>query len=168
MTQTKTTYKKTGVSWIHEIPKGWEGTKIKHLFELYNSNSVSDKSKYLDDEYSYSYIATKDINLDTSKIDYLNGIYITKSNNQFKIAKASSVLLCIEGANVGKKICFVKKDVCFVNKLCVIKGKSEKIIDWYYFSSNIFKKQSFGCVSGIIGGVSISILKNFKIPLPTN
>ncbi len=143
--------------------------KLKYLFNAFTGNSISDKSKYLKSDNANYYIATKDIDIETNKIDYSNGIYIPKNDTQFKIAKPKTILLCVEGANAGKKIAFTDKEVCFVNKLCAIKGTTEKVFDkyyFYYFQSYIFQKQFFANLTGIIGGLSISVFKNLKIPLP--
>lgn len=59
------------------------------------------------------YIGTKDVGFD-NKIVYDNGISIPLQYEQdFRIAPANSILMCIEGGSAGKKIAVLNQDVCF-------------------------------------------------------
>ena len=75
--------------------------------------------------------------------------------------------MCIEGGNAGKKIALIEETVCFVNKLCAIHslGINKKFL--YYFLqspqfTNLFKKNK----SGLIGGVSLNIIKSLLVSIP--
>jgi type I restriction enzyme S subunit len=151
------------------MPIHWQIKRLKDRFNSYTGNSISDKGEYEVKENSRFYVSTKDIDLETGKIDYDNGTYIQLTDKSFKVAKSNSVLLCLEGANAGKKIGFTDKDICFVNKLCCIKGKETTVDNkylYYYLLSECFKVQFFAVLNGMIGGVSLSILKNFTVILP--
>lgn len=162
-------FKDSQIAWIGQIPKDWEISKIKYVANLFTGNSISDsqKNNFTNSENSLPYIATKDIELDTNLVNYKNGMYIPKLNSSFKIAPKNSILLCIEGGSVGRKISFTNKDVCFVNKLCCFVAKpdfSKKFL-YYYCQNPSFISEFKLNLIGLIGGVSINNIKNFRIPL---
>ncbi|TWO27683.1 hypothetical protein XK09_08025 [Campylobacter lanienae] len=170
MSKQNIEFKDSGIPWIGEIPKHWEISKIKYVANLFTGNSISDSQKdnFTNSENSLPYIATKDIELDTNLVNYKNGMYIPKLNSSFKIAPKNSILLCIEGGSAGRKISFINKDVCFVNKLCCFVAKpdfSKKFL-YYYCQNPSFISEFKLNLIGLIGGVSINSIKNFKIPLP--
>ncbi|MBQ7136199.1 restriction endonuclease subunit S [Campylobacter sp.] len=162
-------FKDSQIAWIGQIPKDWEISKIKYVANLFTGNSISDsqKNNFTNSENSLPYIATKDIELDTNLVNYKNGMYIPKLNSSFKIAPKNSILLCIEGGSAGRKISFTNKDVCFVNKLCCFVAKpdfSKKFL-YYYCQNPSFISEFKLNLIGLIGGVSINNIKNFRIPL---
>ncbi|SDK95261.1 type I restriction enzyme, S subunit [Clostridium cochlearium] len=137
-----------------------------------NGNSINAKikqEKYSNIEKGYSYIATKDIDLETSKIDYNNGIRIPFEEKEiFKIAPKNSILICSEGGSAGKKVGFIEKEVAFVNKLFNFNGYINNINRYIYYlwKSPFFNEKFENVKTGIIGGVSINNFKNILIPLP--
>lgn len=164
-------FKESGLEYLGKIPEHWELRKLKHLTALYTGDSIkdNDKHKYCVRNNSIPYISTKDINLDFNSIDYDNGMFIPKYNTNFKRAYKNSTLLCIEGANAGKKIAFLNQEVCFVNKLCCISDKSKNFNSkalFYFFQSSVFKNTFFANIKGIIGGVTPEQMKDIQIPLP--
>lgn len=161
--------KDSGINWIGQIPEHWEVKRFKDSFDIFTGNSISDKSKYENPDDAIPYIATKDIDLDTGKLDFNNGIYILKSDKSFKMTKSNTSLICIEGANAGKKIGFTNIPISFVNKVCAFKGKAGVNIDkynFYYLNSIGFSDQFFSLMSGLIGGVSINKIKNLFVLIP--
>lgn len=163
-------FKDSEVDWLDKIPYNWNMKRIKDGFNLSTGNSISDKELYEIKDNSIDYVSTKDIDIDSGKINYDNGIYIQLTDKSFKIAKANSTLICIEGASAGKKIGFTDKDVCFVNKLCAIKSLDKSNYDKYFFyytQSSLFEKQFFSKLNGLIGGVSINLIKYFNVLLPS-
>lgn len=162
-------YKDSGIEWIGKIPKHWEVKRLKDLINIFTGNSIAEKDLFLNKKNSYPYIATKDIDIETNQIDYNNGIYISKSDKNFKIAKKDSVLLCIEGANAGKKIAQTEMDICFVNKQCAMKSLNNKVVErylFYFIQGGIFKSQFFLVLNGLIGGVSINLIKRIFLVIP--
>lgn len=164
------TYKDSGNQWIGQVPEHWKILPIKYCAELFTGNSISDRDKenYLDSTDAIPYIATKDINAQTLLADYENGMYTKKEDASFKIASKGSTLLCIEGGSAGRKKTYLTEDVSFVNKLCCFTAKenmSGKYL-YYYINSNEFVETFNNHVTGLIGGVSLSSLVNFKSPLP--
>ncbi len=164
-------YKDSGVSWIGEIPSHWDLRRMRFVSKLYNGNSLNDteKSHYADipdDDESVPYIASKDINKDTEFIDYANGIRIPKNEKDFKVAPTGTSLLCIEGGSAGKKMGFVEQDVCFVNKLCCFDASINNKFLYYYLKSKSFWEVFSQNIQGMIGGVTISRIKDFAVPIP--
>lgn len=161
-------YKYSGVDWIGEIPNNWSIVKLKHISNIYNGNSLNDdlKEKYESDNLEdIPYVSTKDVEVDTGKINTNNGVRIPLNENNFKIAPKGSFLLCIEGGSAGKKIGYLNEDVFFVNKLACFEYNNKFL--YYYSLSESFKNQFFNSLSGLIGGVSISTIRNFFTTLPS-
>ena len=164
-------YKNSGVEWLGEIPNHWEILKLKFVSKIETGNSISDdkKSNYECVECkSHPYIATKDINYEYSTINYDNGLRIPKDETNFKIALPDSILICVEGGSAGKKIAYTNQSVCYVNKLASIQTIGENVSKFLYYviKSYIFKNQFDLSINGLIGGVSVLLIKNFCAVLP--
>lgn len=165
-------YRDVNALFLDELPLNWQFVKLKYVANIYNGNSLNDDYKRLfesDNEEDLSYIASKDINVETSEINYQNGTRIPDSFGNFKIAPKNCALLCIEGGSAGRKIGFTNQAVYFVNKLACFNVDDEttsKFI-FYILQSNHFQSQFFNAISGLIGGVSITNIRNFSIPLPS-
>ena len=164
-------YKNSGVEWLGEIPNHWEILKLKFVSKIETGNSISDdkKSNYECVECeSHPYIATKDINYEYSTINYDNGLRIPKDETNFKIALPDSILICVEGGSAGKKIAYTNQSVCYVNKLASIQTIGENVSKFLYYviKSYIFKNQFDLSINGLIGGVSVLLIKNFCVILP--
>lgn len=145
---------------------------LDSVSNLYTGNSINstEKKKYFSGVDGVNYIATKDVNFD-STINYDNGIRIPdRYLSKFKISYSNSVLLCLEGGSAGRKIGLLKQDVCFGNKLCNLSfyyGENKFL--YYFLQSPQFLSDFQENKSGIIGGVSIKNLGNIPIPiLPIN
>ena len=163
-------YKDSGIEWIGLIPKEWEVTRFKFVSEMYTGNSLNEQQKELYSNFEIDetlpYIATKDVERDIERIDYEGGIRIPLFTDNFSIAPKNSVLLCIEGGSAGKKVGYTNQDVYFVNKLCCIKTDKNSRYFYYFILSHSFSEPFLQNIQGLIGGVSISTLKNFVISVP--
>ena len=97
-----------------EIPYNWQWTRLSYISSIYTGNSISEaekRAKFMGVQGRY-YIGTKDVGFD-NKIVYDNGISIPLQYEQdFRIAPANSILMCIEGGSAGKKIAVLNQDVC--------------------------------------------------------
>jgi len=165
-------YKKTNFDLLEMIPIGWSLQKIKFMASIYNGDSLNDDFKIQFESYNQdelAYISSKDIDVDTSKVQYDNGLRIPKEQQKFKIAPANSTLLCIEGGSAGRKIAFINQDVFFVNKLACFNIQNPITSKYLYYSlkADIFQAQFKNSITGMIGGVSISNLKNFYLAFPS-
>lgn len=161
--------KYSGVEWIGNIPSEWLIRKIKNVCNIYTGNSIKDneKNNFTDSTNAIPYIATKDIDVSSSKINYDNGMYVKNDDENFKVASKHSTLMCIEGGSAGKKIAYLNQDVCFVNKLCCFNAKTmdNKFLH-FYLKSPSFNSEFNLHISGLIGGVSQGELKEFSIAIP--
>lgn len=162
--------KDSGIEWIGQIPKEWKVARFKFVSEMYTGNSLNEQQKelYSDSEVDETlpYIATKDVERDVERIDYEGGIRIPLSTDKFSIAPKNSVLLCIEGGSAGKKVGYTNQDVYFVNKLCCVRTDKNSRYFYYFILSHSFSEPFLQNIQGLIGGVSISVLKNFVISIP--
>ena len=153
----------------YDIPENWKWVRLGEVCDLYTGNSINAETKnkkYANLSQGYDYIATKDVNFNTT-IDYNNGIKIPFNEINFKIAKKNTILLCIEGGSAGRKIGFLNQDVCFGNKLCNINGLLlHNQYLFYLAQSPIFLSIFNANKAGIIGGVSVNLIKNIIFPLP--
>ena len=162
-------YKDSRVEWLGSIPSHWGCEPIKYFTEIYTGNSLNDDEKELYESTSENdipYVSSKDIDLLTHDVNYENGLKIPTESNGLKIAPKDSFLLCVEGGSAGKKIAFLEQDVCFVNKLCCFKSKKNNRFNYYFAQSKNFKDKFELSMTGLIGGVSTSALKNFSITIP--
>ena len=150
----------------------WKTSKLGNECNILTGNSINQKikeKKYTNIQKGISYIATKDIDYDHI-INYSNGISIpTSESSNFKISPPNSILICMEGGSAGRKIALSTKKCHFGNKLASINVKENLLAKYiyYYTFSNLFKKQFKKATHGLIGGVSISKLKEFDISFPS-
>lgn len=162
-------YKDSGIEWIGVIPSHWRKSKFKFVSNLYTGNSLNDsqklqyESKNLDE---IPYVSSKDIDVEFKTVNYNNGLRIPKDNNLLKTSPKGSFLMVIEGGSSGKKIVFLKQKVCFVNKLCSFNSTENNKFLYYFVQSSNYQDKFKLSMSGLIGGVSVSNLKNFELPLP--
>ena len=148
----------------------WITQLLSQVANVVPGNSVPEKQK--DELYAgvegMPYVATKDIGFDGT-IDYQNGICIPKNYlNKFKISPIGATLVCAEGGSAGRKIAYSLNECCYVNKLVSFQPNS-KIIPkflYYYVLSAEFQLQFRSALHGLIGGVSLSKMKNFNISYP--
>lgn len=170
MTKTNRPMKDSGIEWIGEIPEDWDICRFKNVAKLYTGNSIKDEEKdnYTDTTEAKPYISTKDIDTISHSINYDNGLYIKNNDETFRIASSGSCLMCIEGGSAGKKKGLLNQDVAFVNKLCCFLpfGINGNYL-FHFICSRNFEDEFFRQLSGLIGGVSVSNLKNMNITLPS-
>ncbi|MCX6973000.1 MAG: restriction endonuclease subunit S [Verrucomicrobia bacterium] len=164
-------YKPSGVEWLGDVPDGWEVKPLKYSTLVYTGNSLNETEKKLyesTDQEALPYISSKDIDLETHAVQYENGLRIPKGQNDLKVAQSGTFLLCIEGGSAGRKVALLSHDVCFVNKLCCFSSTQNNKFRFYFAQSQNFKEKFGLSLTGLIGGVSTSLLKNFQIPTPSD
>lgn len=152
-----------------DIPESWEWCRLSFVNNIYTGNSINEnekRSKYTGLSNGRFYIGTKDIEFNHT-IKYNNGVRIPYNNDKFRIAPCNCILMCIEGGSAGKKIAFTNQDVCFGNKLCCFVSYGiNYLFLYYYLQSPIFQSSFKENTTGIIGGVSLNVLKNLLLPIP--
>lgn len=147
-------------------------SKLGDVCDIRSGNSIPAKEKdalYRNVGEGLPYVATKDISFDGS-INFENGVRIpAKFAKKFRLSKKNSVLVCAEGGSAGRKIAYSNQDCYFVNKLFSIKPTTEIDSKYIYFYtlSNEFQKKFKESLHGLIGGVSLSKIKNFQITYPS-
>ena len=145
----------------------WEQYKLSQVCKIISGNSIPAKRKeeLFAGAEGMPYVATKDVGFDGS-IDYQNGIYIPDEHlKDFKVSPVGATLICAEGGSAGRKIAFSSEKCCYVNKLFSLQA-SEVIFPkflYYYALSNEFQSQFKEAMHGLIGGVSLSKIKDFTI-----
>lgn len=162
-------YKDSGVEWLGVIPSHWRKSKFKFVSELYTGNSLNDSQKLLYESENLDdipYVSSKDIDVEFQTINYNNGLRIPKINNPLKVSPKGSFLMVIEGGSSGRKKVYLEQDVCFVNKLCSFNSRENNKFQYYFIQSSNYQDKFKLSMSGLIGGVSISNLKDFEITLP--
>lgn len=151
------------------IPENWTIKKIKYIAQLYTGNSIKDeeKERYEDPTNAVPYLSSKDIDATYLTANYENGMYVKAADTAFKFAPIGSTLMCIEGGSAGRKKTKLLQKVAFVNKLCCF---SPTEIDgtflYYWICSPNFEDEFRQHITGLIGGVSISVIQNFEIAIP--
>jgi len=149
----------------------WKITKLGDICKIQSGNSIPVKEKeslYRNVNEGLPYVATKDVGFD-GVIDYENGIRIPPNHSsKFRLSKKDSILVCAEGGSAGRKIAFSNKDCHLVNKLFSISPGSKMTSKYvyYYTLSKEFQGQFKKSMHGLIGGVSLSKIKNFHITYP--
>ena len=159
-------------NFINEDYENWESDLIINIADICTGNSIPEsvkKNKYANTEIGYNYIATKDL-LFNHTFNYNNGIKIPYSEKGFKYASKNDILMCIEGGSAGKKIGILDEKVCYGNKLCKFSIKNDSVIPkflYYYLQSNVFLKNFYENLNGIIGGVSVNKIKKIIVKYPS-
>ncbi|MGM1056315.1 MAG: restriction endonuclease subunit S [Bacteroidota bacterium] len=169
MMENYNSYKESGVEWIGKIPSHWGSSKFKYVSSLYTGNSLNDEQKVFyesENPDDLPYVSSKDIDVNFRTVNYDNGLRIPKNNNPLKVSPKGSFLLCVEGGSSGRKMVFLDRDVCFVNKLCSFYSKENTKFQYYLIQSFQFQDKFKLSLTGLIGGVSISTLRNFELPIP--
>lgn len=147
----------------------WNAKKMSTLCEIYTGNSISEtvkNNKYKNLTNGYNYIGTKDLEFNHT-FNYENGVKIPLDEDGFKYANKNDILMCIEGGSAGRKIGILDEKVCFGNKLCKFSSTElDNKFLYYYLQSPQFLKNFYDNLSGIIGGVSITKIKNIVLKYP--
>ena len=150
----------------------WKIAKLGDICKIQTGNSIPVKEKkvlYKNIDEGLPYVATKDVGFD-GVINYDNGVRIPPiHSSKFKLSKKNSILVCGEGGSAGRKIAFSNKDCYFVNKLFSICSVTETVPKYvyYYALSNEFQNQFKNAMNGLIGGVSLSKIRDFQITYPS-
>lgn len=153
------------------LPNNWAWTRLGNIGSIFNGDSISVSEKereYTKKIEGYNYIATKDVDFVSRKINYDNGIKIPFDNKGFKVAHKGAVLICAEGGSAGKKIAITEEDICFGNKLYAIEtflGLLPRYL-FYVYQSPYFYKEFSLTTTGIIGGTSINKFNQIPVPIP--
>lgn len=149
----------------------WKTIKLGDVCDIKSGNSIpvkEKKQKYTNIKEGTPYVATKDIGFDGS-INYENGVRIpSEASEKFRLSKENSTLICAEGGSAGRKIAYSTISCHYVNKLFSVSPRTKmtpKFI-YYYALGDEFQNHFKNALHGLIGGVSLSKIKNFPITFP--
>ena len=159
-------YKDSGIEWLGDIPSHWRKSKFKFVSQIYTGNSLneSQKTEYKSENYDdIPYVSSKDINVEFQTVNYNNGLRIPRDNNPLKVSPEGSFLMVIEGGSSGKKMVYLEQDVCFVNKLCSFNSIENTKFQFYFVQSLNYQNKFKLSMSGLIGGVSLTNLRDFEL-----
>jgi type I restriction enzyme S subunit len=149
---------------------GWLWVQLGETGRIFNGNSASEseKQKLQKVAIGHPFIATKDVGYGRDPIGYENGLRVSFDDENYKVAKANSVLICLEGGSAGKKIGITDRDICFGNKLFANECWSgiEPRYIFYVYQSTCFYRSFSERLTGIIGGVARSEFVRIPVPLP--
>jgi type I restriction enzyme, S subunit len=114
------------------------------------------------------FISTKDVSLD-GRVEMNTEVAIPETHSaSFRLAPASSTLVCAEGGSAGRKVGWLPEAAHFGNKLFAVSASSD--LDcrflFYFHQTDDFAGQFAGHLAGLIGGVSLNKFKTIELPVP--
>lgn len=152
------------------LPAGWEWVPLGETGNIFIGNSINSEMREVLEKTSNGipYVATKDIGYGLDEINYENGLLVGSSEDQFKLVRASSVLLCAEGGSAGRKAALTNRTICIGNKLIANETWSVILPKFvlYVYLSGFFYTQFSRKMTGVIGGISIKNFLRLPFPLP--
>ncbi|MBK7362088.1 MAG: restriction endonuclease subunit S [Micavibrio sp.] len=156
---------------LFSVPQNWTWLTLNETGDIFNGNSINETTKankYTGLKDGYPFIATKDVGYGSLDLNYENGVKIPKSEEKFKVAHKSAVLICSEGGSAGKKIGLTDRDICFGNKLYAneVRDYIDSKYIFYVYQSGTFYSQFKERMTGIIGGISLNQFKSIPVPIP--
>lgn len=153
------------------LPNGWEWVRLGELGSIYSGDSIPVAKKR--DVYSKvtggrPYIATKDVGYGRAELEYDNGVRIPSDDSKFKVAEPGAVLVCSEGGSAGRKVGFVRQQICFGNKLIATQPYEGVAPEYLFFfcQSPRFRAAFRERMTGIIGGIALGKFLSIEFPLP--
>jgi type I restriction enzyme S subunit len=153
------TYKDSGVEWIGEIPKQWEVSKVKFLFDIQKGKTP----KKLLDELSES-----DLEIYLS-MDYLRGnpkqIFYVGNDENIIISEEGDILLLWDGSNAGEFM-LSKKGVLSSTMAKITNKSINKSYQWFLFKcfERILKDSCNGMGIPHVDG---KLFRGSILPLPS-
>lgn len=151
---------------------GLERFALEEIAEITSGNSIPAKDR--NGKFSAAnaegryFISTKDVGFD-GNISTETDVRIPSAyQNQFKLAKSGSTLVCSEGGSAGRKVGFLAEDAHYGNKLFAVLGGNRVIPKYlfYFCKTKDFLDQFEDRKTGLIGGVSLKKFKSIEVPLP--
>lgn len=140
---------------------------ISDLGQAFTGTSASESTRKSLEKVSSSipYISTKDVGYEPNSINYDSGLRVPEDSNDFKIAPAGSVLICLEGGSAGKKMAITDRPIAFGNKLLALVPKEGILAEYVFalYKSTSFKVQFQNAMHGVIGGISQKKFLNIQV-----
>ncbi len=160
--------KDSGVSWIGEIPKGWEVTNIGHVYQSFLGKMLNNtKTK---DGILKPYLCAKDVHFESINIKEPKVMYFSKDEILKYRIRYNDLLVVEGGAGAGGACVYKHHDELMVqNSIHIIRNsKSSDNTYLYYWLFSLVKRGYIDCVcnKATIPHFTGDKLKETMLPLP--
>ncbi len=160
-------YKDSGVESIGDIPEHWENMKLKFLGEAligltYSPSEIVNESSGI--------LVFRSSNVQNSKIDYDDCVYVDKEVQEKLITKIGDILICSRNGSinlVGKNALIdeLSAGVTFGAFMTIFRSQNYSFLR-YFFNSQNFKNQSGLFSTSTINQLTTGVLNNIVAPIP--
>jgi type I restriction enzyme S subunit len=160
-------YKESGVESIGDIPEHWENMKLKFLGEAligitYSPSEIVNESSGI--------LVFRSSNVQNSKIDYDDCVYVGKEVQEKLITKIGDILICSRNGSinlVGKNALIDESSagVTFGAFMTIFRSQNYSFLR-YFFNSQNFKNQSGLFSTSTINQLTTGVLNNIVAPIP--
>jgi len=161
-------YKDSGIEWYGEIPIHWNITRLKFLGEAiggvtYSPSDITESKKD-------SKLVLRSSNIQNSKLDLKDCVFIKSEVAQKKIVKKGDILICSRNGSrrlIGKNITIDEKTEgeTFGAFMMIFRSNNWRWVS-KYFNSPIFTSQSGMFLTATINQLTKNTLDNFFIAYP--
>ncbi len=156
--------KDSGISWIGEIPKGWNLTRLKYIGVASNGIIFSPEDVSNDGVF-----VLRSNNIKDGKLDMDNVICIDKMIDEKMYIKKGDILICSRNGsrNLIGKNCVIEDDLYNVSYgAFMMVFRTKNILCHYTFKSALFSFYIGTFLTSTINQLTISNFYNMKIPVP--
>ena len=160
-------YKDSGVESIGDIPEHWENMKLKFLGEAligltYSPSEIVNEGSGI--------LVFRSSNVQNSKIDYDDCVYVDKEVQEKLITKIGDILICSRNGSinlVGKNALIdeLSAGVTFGAFMTIFRSQNYSFLR-YFFNSQNFKNQSGLFSTSTINQLTTGVLNNIVAPIP--
>ena len=163
-------YKPTGITWLPEVPEGWEVVSLGRLIDEPLSYGASETGEVENAPGFVRYIRITDITLD-GKLKHDGCKYLAREKAEGVMLEKGDVLFARSGATVGKSYLFNEDiEACYAGYLIRASVRREKLLPEFllYFSQSTnyeeWKNRIF--IQATIQNISAAKYTRLTLPLP--
>lgn len=162
-------YKESGLNHIGKIPINWNVVKLKFIGDAITGITYS-PNDVVDDDLSGK-LVLRSSNIQNGKLALDNNVYVLKEINDKYLAKEGDILICSRNGSrnlIGKNILIKDQLVgeTWGAFMTVFRTEYSEFV-YYFFNSTIFKSLASLFLSSTINQLTIGVIKNFTIAIPT-
>lgn len=161
-------YKDSGVEWLGQVPAHWDVKRLKYLGEsliglTYDPTEVVDEGE--------GTLVLRSSNVQNGKIVFDDNVFAAKRIPERLITQISDILICSRNGSralIGKNALITQEaaGLTFGAFMTVFRSKSNRYLA-HVFNSHLFEHQSGLFLTSTINQLTIGVLNNFEIPIPT-
>jgi type I restriction enzyme, S subunit len=167
-------YKDSGVEWLGEIPKHWEGRKLKTFCSLISKGTTPSTEGKGFVDYGIRFIKAE--NISNGKLNLSPEFFIdSETDNLLKRSqlKKNDILIVIAGATIGK-VAIMSKDFLPANTnqaVCFLRLFQPVYLKYIYY---ILQSQYLKSIINLFSvqsaqpNLAMGVLRNFVLPTPNN